>query len=207
MRLARWLIDAELRYAASELNQKTRAAVQRDVDVPNISLESADAPLPPSGKRGPDGQGGDDGAYPAAAGSEITYHVHETDGEFRNDGESLPEDLTQDAAVIGQVGEPSRERNRTSEEFDTQSANGDGIMSEALPEFDEASGKPVSRKVSPGFHSHSRHTVQVCPKCSDPSLYRSRSRGAAEFLRKKFTNRRPYRCHRCGWRGWLSKGF
>jgi predicted RNA-binding Zn-ribbon protein involved in translation (DUF1610 family) len=44
-----------------------------------------------------------------------------------------------------------------------------------------------------------------CPKCSNPSLFRSRHRGMFEFIRKNMSNLRPYRCHKCGWRGWLKK--
>jgi hypothetical protein len=33
-------------------------------------------------------------------------------------------------------------------------------------------------------------------------VYPSRHRGAGERLRQVFTQKRPYRCHNCGWREW-----
>ncbi|HOC19354.1 MAG TPA: hypothetical protein PKK95_13865 [Vicinamibacterales bacterium] len=44
--------------------------------------------------------------------------------------------------------------------------------------------------------------VQSCPKCRSTRIHRSRSRGWFERFRKGFTNKRPHRCHACGWRGW-----
>lgn len=44
---------------------------------------------------------------------------------------------------------------------------------------------------------------QFCPKCGN-SLHRSRSRSFLEKLLKGFSNLKPYRCHECGWRGWLA---
>jgi predicted RNA-binding Zn-ribbon protein involved in translation (DUF1610 family) len=103
--------------------------------------------------------------------------------------------------------------------LDTDSSNGTGIVEEAaekspnhsgleqLPSFDEESRHAVSHKVPVDFHHHSRHTIKTCPKCREASLYRSRSRSLGETIKKKLTIKRPYRCHRCGWRGWLSRGF
>lgn len=42
-----------------------------------------------------------------------------------------------------------------------------------------------------------------CPKCNSEGARRSRTRGRWERWRKEITGRRPYRCHRCNWRGWL----
>jgi predicted RNA-binding Zn-ribbon protein involved in translation (DUF1610 family) len=41
-----------------------------------------------------------------------------------------------------------------------------------------------------------------CPQCHSYGIYRSRLRGW-ERVKKYFTIERPYRCHDCGWRGWL----
>lgn len=73
-----------------------------------------------------------------------------------------------------------------------------------LPVFDGDSGRPVSVKVSPAFHHHARNKSWGCPKCREFTLYRSRARSIIETLKKQFTRKRPYRCHRCGWRGWLT---
>jgi predicted RNA-binding Zn-ribbon protein involved in translation (DUF1610 family) len=41
-----------------------------------------------------------------------------------------------------------------------------------------------------------------CPACHSYAIYRSRLHGF-ERIKKYFTIERPYRCHDCGWRGWL----
>lgn len=42
-----------------------------------------------------------------------------------------------------------------------------------------------------------------CPSCASRTLHRSKTRGLYERLRKVHTHRRTFRCHSCGWRGWL----
>jgi predicted RNA-binding Zn-ribbon protein involved in translation (DUF1610 family) len=44
---------------------------------------------------------------------------------------------------------------------------------------------------------------QFCPKCGD-YLYRSHSRSFSEKLIRTFSPFKLYRCHECGWRGWLA---
>ncbi len=44
--------------------------------------------------------------------------------------------------------------------------------------------------------------MQICPKCQSKEIYRSRVRTNWEAWRKQVTNKRLYRCHICGWRGW-----
>ena len=44
--------------------------------------------------------------------------------------------------------------------------------------------------------------MHQCPKCKSAELERSRSRSKLETWRKHVTNKRPFRCHACGWRGW-----
>jgi len=45
----------------------------------------------------------------------------------------------------------------------------------------------------------------TCSVCGSPRVYRSRSKGGVERVRKTLTDRRPYRCGDCGWRGWLTE--
>ncbi|HEY6212994.1 MAG TPA: hypothetical protein VIW45_11955 [Vicinamibacterales bacterium] len=45
--------------------------------------------------------------------------------------------------------------------------------------------------------------ISVCPRCGQPKLHHSRAKGAFERFRRHFTDRVPFRCHGCGWRGWL----
>ena len=75
---------------------------------------------------------------------------------------------------------------------------------EQLHDFEEDL-KPHSQRESDEFHSESRHKGKPCPQCGAFMLFRSRHRGWKEELRKYFTGKRPYRCHKCRWRGWLSK--
>lgn len=42
-----------------------------------------------------------------------------------------------------------------------------------------------------------------CPGCGD-HLHRSHARGLDEKLVRLITPYRTYRCHTCGWRGWVS---
>ena len=44
---------------------------------------------------------------------------------------------------------------------------------------------------------------EVCPACGGDEIHRSRSRNLYERFRKTQTDRRLFRCHQCGWRGWL----
>lgn len=41
-----------------------------------------------------------------------------------------------------------------------------------------------------------------CPACSSIRIYPSRLRSAMERVRRALTDRQPYRCHACGYRGW-----
>jgi FlaA1/EpsC-like NDP-sugar epimerase len=43
----------------------------------------------------------------------------------------------------------------------------------------------------------------VCRSCASSSVHRSRVNGPIEQIRRQLTAKRPYRCHACGWRGWL----
>ena len=42
-----------------------------------------------------------------------------------------------------------------------------------------------------------------CPSCDSREVFRSKARTLYERLRKAHTPRRVFRCHHCGWRGWL----
>jgi hypothetical protein len=44
---------------------------------------------------------------------------------------------------------------------------------------------------------------QPCPSCLKPAAYRSKARTVFERFRKGRTQKRLYRCEKCGWRGWL----
>jgi predicted RNA-binding Zn-ribbon protein involved in translation (DUF1610 family) len=42
-----------------------------------------------------------------------------------------------------------------------------------------------------------------CPSCGSREVYRSKARTLYERLKKAHTLKRVFRCHHCGWRGWL----
>ena len=44
--------------------------------------------------------------------------------------------------------------------------------------------------------------MDKCPRCGSTRVYPSRHRGAVERLHQALTDKRPYRCHKCGWREW-----
>jgi FlaA1/EpsC-like NDP-sugar epimerase len=45
--------------------------------------------------------------------------------------------------------------------------------------------------------------LRNCTACGSDSLHRSRVAGPLEQLRRQLSDRRPYRCYACGWRGWM----
>ena len=45
----------------------------------------------------------------------------------------------------------------------------------------------------------------TCPQCSGETLHHSRTRSWVERIRRRMTERVPFRCHGCGWRGWLTE--
>lgn len=42
-----------------------------------------------------------------------------------------------------------------------------------------------------------------CPACQAYGLRRTRTQTPTGRFRRRFTDTRPYRCHECGWRGWI----
>ena len=44
--------------------------------------------------------------------------------------------------------------------------------------------------------------MDSCPKCESNRVRRSRAKGFFERLRRDFSQKKLFRCHACGWRGW-----
>ncbi|MFA6233136.1 MAG: hypothetical protein WC824_02955, partial [Bacteroidota bacterium] len=114
------------------------------------------------------------------------------------DESAMPGDNTDDSRIGAQVAGAQDEgahpkRREVSE------------MTVSPPEFSEQSGRPVSVRVNEAFHHEARNKSWPCRKCGEFALYRSRARTLGELLKKQLTRKRPYRCHRCGWRGWLMR--
>jgi hypothetical protein len=55
----------------------------------------------------------------------------------------------------------------------------------------------------PAVHTFVWFGAERCHRCGSSNLRRSRARNILEQLRKSRTQKRPYRCHDCDWRGWL----
>ncbi|MDH7514610.1 MAG: hypothetical protein QHI48_01865 [Bacteroidota bacterium] len=67
---------------------------------------------------------------------------------------------------------------------------------------------PIERQPAPEETARLfRHVGKPCPACGAQKLHRSRHRTVFERLRKALSGKRPYRCHACGWRGWLPKEY
>ncbi len=44
-----------------------------------------------------------------------------------------------------------------------------------------------------------------CPVCGKYQFHKSHTRNFKEKARKFILHQRPYRCHNCGYRGWISQ--
>jgi transposase-like protein len=47
--------------------------------------------------------------------------------------------------------------------------------------------------------------AMLCPQCGGHT-HRSHTRGFGEKLVRALSSHKTYRCHECGWRGWLRTG-
>jgi predicted nucleic-acid-binding Zn-ribbon protein len=46
-----------------------------------------------------------------------------------------------------------------------------------------------------------------CPKCTEYSFHKSHTKNLYEKTRKKLFRQQPYRCHKCGHRGWVARSI
>ena len=46
-------------------------------------------------------------------------------------------------------------------------------------------------------------SIYPCPQCGEYHYHRSHSRNLYEKLRKRLLKDRVFRCHKCGYRGWI----
>lgn len=47
-------------------------------------------------------------------------------------------------------------------------------------------------------------SINPCPKCGEYAFHKSHTRGFYEKMRKRLLRQQPYRCHKCGYRGWIA---
>ena len=154
---------------------------------------------------------------PGVAGTDVPVPDLQLDENHRDTG--LP-DMTEAMPVLAPNGKkkdaprtdvPLQARTDADREPDADLETETDADSEAKdetlvpPPFDPESGRLVSSKVSPAFHHHARNKSRACPACGEYALYRSRARNLGESLRKKLGTSRPFRCHSCGWRGWMKR--
>ncbi|MCZ7558038.1 MAG: hypothetical protein M5R41_16680 [Bacteroidia bacterium] len=184
-----WLDETRLTYPSVSLVGSVPTMNGEEVDIPSILLQDernrpdADFPLQVPGARSRNTQS----------------------------RETAPQPPSRDQGVSDQPGDeegtPERKNGagRASNGHTAMGSDSSTVLPRA--ELPDAEARPYSTTVTPGFHHRSRHKAFGCPNCNEFNLYRSRSRNLGEFLRKKFTNKRPYRCHTCGWRGWVIKGL
>jgi len=48
-------------------------------------------------------------------------------------------------------------------------------------------------------------SMLACPECGKYQFHKSHTKNSYERFRKFFFRQRPYRCHSCGYRGWVSQ--
>lgn len=179
--LRSWYDEAELHYPTSAQKPMAPGIAGKDVPVPDLQLdEGNEAPTPLMW--------------------ESEQSLSSTAGEGKRAASkpsapvSPPERSAEQEVSVKPVASVMPDLSSEDEE-----------ESQQLPDFDGHSGRPVSSKVTVAFHHHARNKSASCPACGDFALYRSRARNFKESLRKRLTHRRPYRCHHCGWRGWMKK--
>lgn len=190
-----WLDESKLRYSNTS-DSDANFLLEEGLDtIPDIALNlNAEAPRAVPRVRPDDlptvtqprlDEHSEDLSLPLLAHEES----HRSSPDIPVPARSLPR--IQGAPVDADEGPSTRERKRFPGE-------------EELQPFDEDL-KPYSQHEGEQFHSQSRHKGKPCPSCGEFTLFRSRHRNFSEMLRKKFTGKRPYRCHKCRWRGWLAK--
>lgn len=125
---------------------------------------------------------------------DIRHHVQSDDGMQNPSIDASPvsgTDAAEQTVPINPVQEQSVPDSKTGE-----SSNFDFIF-------------PAERKFADQLTSRSdrghRGLGRTCPVCGETALHRSHSRGFLEYLKKKFSSKRPYRCNKCMWRGWLER--
>ena len=48
-------------------------------------------------------------------------------------------------------------------------------------------------------------SMTPCPKCGEYVFHKSHTKNSFEKARKRFFRQQPYRCHGCGYRGWVAR--
>ncbi len=226
-----WFEELELRFPSSAQKPLPPEVAGTDVPIPDFVLDDV-RPLGLSSTLADTGEqpeprikGERDGGNPAspANGMAIRDKSGSRRGQFAMLGMEIQTPATPASGASGEIdggngkhrsGQDRSGANATQEmpgesaHPETAKAKRDQQADNVIvlpPAFDEYSGRPVSNKVTAAFHHEARNKSMSCPKCGEFVLYRSRARTLGESLKKRLTSKRPYRCHRCGWRGWLTK--
>jgi predicted RNA-binding Zn-ribbon protein involved in translation (DUF1610 family) len=204
-----WIDEAFLRYASGTKNVPLSVEAE-SYAIPELDLDDLDRTAGPS----PDMRR--DMTDPRAASSVLSNE------RIVPEGDSGPQGSGVDRVPDIDLDDPAAEKNAQSQDA-VAGKNGHGlrqgspaagrtnagpvVADDSIPAFESDEGSPYSQKVTDDFHHHGRHTGRDCPACHGWTLYRSRTQSIGEALQKTFTTARPYRCHSCGWRGWIRGGW
>ncbi len=195
-----WLDESQLSYPSVSIFTSVTAVAGEDVDIPSIRLEEEGAAADRYRMITLERETPAAVEEPRVGAPQTDTSQAETPLSEAASAERLPE-AKGESAPATVFAEPTAGPRRSA------STNGNGSDEELRPPEDMLTDmpRPISEKVGTRFHHHSRNTNVACPGCGEYYLFRSRTRSVSEFLRRKLTNKRPYRCQKCGWRGWIRK--
>lgn len=209
-----WIDETALRFPSSAQKPLPPEIVGKDVPIPDLQLDE-DAPSKDRSSPSPPATGKQTASGQSEANRQSKKDVTAADEVGRPSPENAPAESTHTGSRNGSRNSSrnaSRNGSRQERDGQLQAENRSSERNGAEdaftlhpPEFEARSGAPVSDSVGTRFHHHSRNKRWPCPKCGEYALYRSRARTFAEKLRNKLTTSRPFRCHRCAWRGWTKR--
>jgi predicted RNA-binding Zn-ribbon protein involved in translation (DUF1610 family) len=173
-----WIDEAHLRYPMRVPGMKKLKVTGRDVPVPDFDLDSSARSQNQPGV--PESGAATD--MPSAGGEPAA------------------------AGTVSRVEAPESSAGSVSDPGPS-SKDSEGEDAKFISSITRDNPRPFTREVPENFHRHAHNKASACPMCGEYALYRSHTRGWGELLRKRFTSKRPYRCHKCSWRGWIQRGF
>jgi uncharacterized protein with PIN domain len=212
-----WLDETRLVYPSISLVGSIPTVSGEDVDIPSILLDTGDAEPTFQVPMDASLAGTEIADAHVSGNSDIDSGDRESAGDraaitagYHNNDESLSPTAKDALTSRGSEGVQTKEKEKSDRTSTSKNNTGTGDSNTEVNGIDRMTAQipeAVSEKVHSRFHHHSRNKIVICPACSEYTLFRSRTRGIGELLRRRFTNKRPYRCQKCGWRGWVIKGM
>ena len=180
-----WVDESRLRYSADGAQEHASPLIEGHDVIPDFTI--VDDPLRPQDIRPPLKHAARDG---------------EKDQQSeRYEQRIKPGTVPGILDPSGEVGRGST-RGNASAPVETDAPGFDDFDLSQLPPIETIAEPYSSHVTDPDFHSSKRHKGLACPSCGEFRLFKSRHRSFLELIRRKLTGKRPYRCHKCGWRGW-----